>query len=284
MKKLTLLEEHYNKFSEEKRLTRRHGQVEYLTTMRYIHRYIETLQQEEKKAIRILDIGAGTGRYSLALAGEGYDVTAVELVKYNVGIMKMKAANMQAEVADADDKSMNMSVFQGNALNLKKFADESFDITLLFGPMYHLFQREDKIKALTEAKRVTKKGGLIFVAYLMNEYSILVHGFRDSYIKESIENGKVTEDFHVHNDETDLYDYMRISDIDDLNASVGVNRLQMIAATGPANYMRPVLNAMDEETFQIFMDYHFQTCERVDLMGASSHVVDILKREDILVE
>ena len=57
------LEKYYNKFCEEKRLTRRHGQVEYITSMKYIHKYLE----EFPKA-KILDVGAGTGRYSVALS------------------------------------------------------------------------------------------------------------------------------------------------------------------------------------------------------------------------
>ena len=82
---MTELEKYYNKFNEDKRLTRRHGNVEFITSMKYIQKYLEKIPDA-----KILDVGAGTGRYSIALAEEGYDVTAVELVKYNLGILKSK--------------------------------------------------------------------------------------------------------------------------------------------------------------------------------------------------
>lgn len=255
------LEAYYNKFCEEKRLTRRHGNVEYITSMQYIHKYLKEMPRDAK----ILDIGAGTGRYSIALAEEGYDVTAVELVKYNLGILKQKGSNVKG--------------YQGTALNLKRFKDESFDVTLLFGPMYHLYSFEDKVKALSEAKRVTKKGGIVFVAYCMNEYSIIVHGFKDNFIKESIRDGKVNDAFRVTPKPEDLYDYVRLEDIDSYNAAVGLERIQIVAADGPANYMRQALNAMDEETYELFIKYHLSTCERPELIGASAHTLDILRKQ-----
>ena len=160
------IEEYYNKFNEEKRLNSRHGQIEYRITMKYIHDYLNVRMQELKvtnrEDIKILDIGAGTGRYSVALCEEGYDVTAVELVKHNLGILKQKNSNVHA--------------MQGNALHLKKLEDNTYDLTLLFGPMYHLMTKEEKIQALSEAKRVTKPGGIILVAYVMNEYAVVVYG------------------------------------------------------------------------------------------------------------
>lgn len=258
-KQMTELEQYYNKFNEEKRLSSRHGQVEYITTMKYIHKYLEDMPQAA-----ILDIGAGTGRYSVALAQEGYDVTAVELVKYNLGILKSKNSSVKA--------------YQGNALNLKRFADESFDMTLLFGPMYHLYTEEDKQKALAEAKRVTKPNGIILVAYCMNEYCVLTYAFKEGHIRECLQKDRLTEDFHSSAEAKDLYDYVRIEDIDALNEAAGLKRIQIISPDGPANYMRSVLNAMDEETFSLFIQYHLATCERADLIGAGAHTVDILRK------
>lgn len=259
MKKFTELEKHYNKFNEDKRLTRRHGQVEYITSMKYIHHYLKEMDNP-----KILDVGAGTGRYSVVLAEEGYDVTAVELVKYNLGILKSKGSTVKA--------------MQGNAMNLKKLDDESFDMTLVFGPMYHLYNHDDKLKALNEAKRVTKKGGIILVAYIMNEYSVITYCFKQNHIKECIENGKLTNDFHCISEDEDLYDYVRLEDIGRLNDDAGLERIKIISADGPADYIRSVLNDMDEETFELFVEYHLATCERPELLGACAHTIDILRK------
>ena len=251
--------QYYNKFNEEKRLDSRHGLVEFTVSMHVIHQFLEKMDNP-----KILDIGAGTGKYSVALANEGYDVTAVELVKSNLGTLKAKKSTVKA--------------YQGNALDLKRFKDDSFDLTLLFGPMYHLFEEKDKIQALSEAKRVTKKDGVILVAYVMNDYSILTYAFVEGHIKECIEKGKIDEQFHTHSTIDDLYSYVRIEDIDDLNEKAELKRVKMFAVDGAANYMRPVLTKMDEETFELFLKYQLSVCERSDMMGASSHVVDVIKK------
>lgn len=254
----TALERYYNKFNEEKRLSSRHGQVEFITTMRYIHACLE-----ETGGGRILDVGAGTGRYAVPLAEEGYDVTAVELVRYNLGILKAKGSAVKA--------------YQGNAMRLRRFEDASFDLTLLLGPMYHLFSFEDKLKALSEAKRVTRPGGRILVAYCMNEYCVLTYAFKEGHIRECMEQKRLTEDYHSVSSPEELYDYVRLEDIERLNAAAGLTRWKIISPDGPANYMRPVLNAMDEESFRYFVDYHLSTCERPELLGAGAHTLDLLK-------
>lgn len=248
---------YYNKFNEDKRLNTKHGQIEYITTMKYIHKFL-------KKGDRIIDIGAGTGKYSIALANEGYDVTAVELVKHNLRVI--------------EQKSNKVKTFQGNATNLKKIDDETYNVTLLFGPMYHLITQEEKIMALNEAKRVTKKKGIILVAYCMNEYAVLTHGFKDNHIFESIKENKLNNNFHITSTNNDLYSMVRLEDINELNKIVNLKRIKIISPDGPANYIRDILNKMDNETFSIFLDYHLSTCERQDLIGAGAHTLDILKK------
>lgn len=265
-KEMTALEKYYNKFNEDKRLESRHGQVEFHTSMVYIKKCLENIEQEkEKSRIKILDVGAGTGKYSIALADLGYDVTAVELVKYNLGILKKNGGD-------------KVKAYQGNAMKLKRFQDDSFDLTLVFGPMYHLYTFEDKLKALEEAKRVTKPGGYILVAYCMNEYCVITYAFKENHIKECLEQGKLTKDFHSIGNEDGLYDYVRIEDINELNEAAGLSRELIISPDGASDYIRPTLNAMDDETFQYYLEYHLSICERLDLIGAGAHTVDILRK------
>ena len=263
---MTPLEKYYNKFKEDHRLTTRHGIVEFTVSMKQIHDCLELLRGGRENAqIKILDIGAGTGRYSVALAREGFDVTAVELVEHNLEILRGKHENVKA--------------WQGDARDLHFLSGETFDITLLFGPMYHLHSDQDRLAALNEAKRVTKKGGFILVAYVMNEYAVLSYCFKEGKIKEVLEKGRLTKDFHtITNINDDLYSYTRLEDMTRLNEKAGLERLKTFAPDGAADYMRRELNALDEESFRNFIDYQMSICERPELLGASSHTVDVLKR------
>ncbi len=256
---MTPLEKYYGKFKEDHRLTTRHGIVEFKTTMKFIH---ENIVQGQK--VKIADIGAGTGRYSVALAQEGHDVTAVELVDHNLKILESKHANVKC--------------WPGNAMDLHFLPDETFDITLVFGPMYHLLKKEERLKAFSEACRITKKDGLIFVQYLMNEYSVLTYCFKQNHIEECLEAKTLTADFKQIPTEKDLYVYLRLEDLDAMEKESGLKLKTRFAADGPSDYMRQTLNAMDEKTFAHFLDYHFATCLRPELFGASSHIVDILQK------
>ena len=142
------LTDFYNQYDEDNRLAYRHGSVEFLTTMRYIEKY-------RKPGDRVLEIGAGTGRYSHALARQGYTVDAVELIGHNIDIFRKNTQTGE-----------NITITQGNAMDLSAFPDNMYDITLLLGPLYHLYTNEDKQQALREAIRVTKPGGVIFVLHM----------------------------------------------------------------------------------------------------------------------
>lgn len=253
----------YNNYDEDKRLALKHGSVEFLTTMRYINKYI-------RPGHRVLEIGAGTGRYSHALARQGYSVDAVELVQHNMNVFRENTLPEE-----------NITIRQGNALDLSVFPDDKYDITLLLGPLYHLYSKEDKEQAIQEAIRVTKKGGVIFAAYVISDGCLLDEGFHRGnisvadYVREGLLD---SETFAAKSEPKDLFELVRKEDIDELMSIFPVTRLHYVATDGCALFMREAVDAMDEETFQLYLKYHFATCEREDLAGVTSHAIDIFQK------
>ena len=256
------LKTYYQNYDEDNRLRSRQGMVEFLTTMRYIEKYL-------KPGMRILEIGAATGRYSHYFARKGYRVDAVELVEHNIEIFKR---NTQPDE--------NISVIQGNAKNLAGFPDNTYDITLLLGPRYHLFTEKEKLQALSEAIRVTKKGGIVFTAYCMGDASVLIYGFVRGHIHEIIEKCMLDPvTFKTFSKPWDLFELHRKEDIDSLRSHFPVTQLHFLATDGYANHMRETLAGMDEDTFEQFLRYHFATCERIDMIGYSNHTLDIFRKD-----
>ena len=256
------LNDFYSSYDEEGRLLSRYGSVEYLTTRRYIDRYLKT-------GTRILEIGAATGRYSHALAREGYRVDAVELVNHNIEIFKQNTKPGE-----------NVTIRQGNAKDLSFLESDTYDITLLLGPMYHLFTVEEQLQALREAIRVTKKGGIIFAAYCGNDATMVQYCFGRGMILEKRYRDLVDPvTFKASSDPAELFQLYRREDIDALMARFPVTRLHYVGTDMATNYMRQTITEMSEELFELYLQYHFSICERSDMVGVSHHILDIFSKD-----
>lgn len=254
----------YGKFNEEKRLLNPYGQVEFRVTMHYISALIG-----DRKELSILESGAATGRYSLALAEMGHHVTAVDIVPYNIGILKQKAERMGISTCEA---------YVADARNLKKVPGDSQDLVLLLGPLYHLFSTEDKVAVLKEAKRIVKKDGFILAGYIMNDYAVISFGFKEGKLFETREKGTLSDDFKVKNRSEDLFSYDSLPDLEIYNREAGLSRVKILSQDGAANYMRKELNEMSEEMLSEFVRYQISVAERPDLLGAGCHTLDILRK------
>lgn len=263
MKSNQYLIDFYKAYDEDNRLTSKHGSVEFLTTIRYVEKYL-------KPGNRILEIGAGTGRYSHALARRGYAVDAVELVEHNIEIFQKNTLPNE-----------QITISQGNALNLSAFPDNQYDITLLLGPLYHLYTVEDKRQAIREAIRVTRQHGVIFAAYVISDGCLLDEGFnrKNINVAEYVRTGLLdAETFAAKSDPEDLFELVRKEDVDEIMSVFPVKRLHYAASDGCALLLREAIDAMDEETFHLYLNYHFSICERGDLAGTTSHALDIFQK------
>lgn len=252
----------YSNYDEEGRLLSRHGQVEYLTTMRYILKYL-------RPGMKILEIGAATGRYSHALAQMGHEVDAVELVQHNIDIFNSKTTPGE-----------RITIRQGNAKNLSFFGDNTYDMVLLLGPMYHLFTVEEQMQALSEALRVTKPGGLLFAAYCGNEATMVQYCFGRGMLKEEKYQKLVDPvTFKASSDPAELFELYRKEDIDALMASFAAERIHYVGTDMATNYMRETIDEMDDEFFATYLRYHYAICERADCVGVSHHILDIHRKK-----
>lgn len=243
----------YEIFHERTRLHRSQAaQVEFLTTVRCLERYLAPQS-------RVLDVGAGAGDYSLYLAERGHDVSAIELSPRNVEDFRARIPEGAA-----------IDLRQGNALDLSAYAEESFDVVLLFGPLYHLERREDQLCCIREALRVLKPGGLLFSAFISNDMVILTElAYRPHFFSEGTHD---PETFRVENFP---FVFHRPEDCRALFSDCGVLPVAEVAADGLSELMEDRINALDEADFAAYLRYHFSCCERPELFGHSNHLLFI---------
>lgn len=260
-KRTEMINAFYDGYREDIRLEKsRHGQLEYLTTIHYIHKITP-------KGAKILEIGAGTGRYSIALAKEEYNVTAIELADKNIEILKQNSNGIN-----------NIVSYQGDALDLSRFSDNSFDLTLVLGPMYHLYEKEDQLKALSEAIRVTKPGGVIMTAFL--SIHAIMH---DDYLQGNFVEGfkfNFTDDFRVKHFTEQLFTGFYIDEFESLFDDLPINHLTTVATDSILELAEMTKNfAMSDEDFELFAKYHLHNCEKREYLGSSSHLLHICRKQ-----
>lgn len=250
----------YEEADEDKRLQRsRHGQLEYLTTMNYIHRFAKT-------GSKVLEIGAGTGRYSIALANEGMEVTAVELVESNLEILTNNAKGLK-----------NLQSYQGDATDLKMFADNSFDVTLVLGPMYHLYETEDVNKAIDEAIRVTKHGGVILFAFISMFAIMYANYFEGNWTIG--QNRNFTEDYKVKHYKEQLFTGYDVTEFEFLFVEKPVEWITTVGTDGMLEAIdkNPGFSIVDED-FDVFAAWHLAFAEKRELLGSNSHLLYICRK------
>jgi len=150
--------ESYENYREEDRMTTNNARkIEFITTVKAFETHLPP-------SGKILDCAAGTGVYAFYFAEKGYEVTALDITPRHIEII---CRNLR-------DKPYKMQTAVNDATDLSRFDDDTFDIVLCMGPIYHLTSEVLRQKCLNECKRVLKKGGLLAVSYI-NRFYVFLH-------------------------------------------------------------------------------------------------------------
>jgi len=256
----TSIEKVYTKiFNEDNRLCQSNASsVEYITNKAYI---LSELKQDDK----ILELGAATGRYTIMLADQGYNVTALEYVKKNLDVLKSKL-----------EKEHNVKPILGNAIDLSQFDDESFDVVLNMGPLYHFPNEKDRDKVVKESMRVLKKGGTAFFAFINNDMVFVTEAlmYNDNFLSD--ENDLYNKVSHKVFD--DPFTVLTVDSIRQLMKSNQCNEYKFIASDGYSELLESKINSLSDEQFDKWMKFHLYTCEKIESLNSSHHLMYITKK------
>jgi SAM-dependent methyltransferase len=146
---------YYARGEEDARLRQGAGRLEYWRTQDVLRRLLPYAPA------RVLDVGGGSGVHAEWLAGDGYEVELVDPVPLHLE----QAARLPG-----------VTVRRGDARALPA-EDAAYDVVLLLGPLYHLLERADRVRALAEARRAVRPGGLV-VAATINRCAALHDGLQ----------------------------------------------------------------------------------------------------------
>ncbi|WP_432352044.1 class I SAM-dependent methyltransferase [Sporosarcina sp. A2] len=263
---------YYNQFDEWGRLDRE--PIEFQVNLHYIKKYMP-------KTGNVLDNGAGPGKYSMGLAKEGYQVTLTDLTPRLVQFAEHKAKEL-----DLYRQFNGFYVADARELNMIK--DEQYDAALMLGPMYHLQEEMDRIKAVKELVRVTKKNGLVFVAFMPRVRHILTSLLSLSNWKTNDNMGSIIQFSQSgcfnHTDEgrfTSAY-YFNIEDINPFMEEQGFENLELIGSNVGAELNNDSWNywkGKGEQEVETIVTLIKELAADPYVLGISSHLLYIGRKK-----
>jgi ubiquinone/menaquinone biosynthesis C-methylase UbiE len=253
---------YYENYDEDNRLLKDNAhKIELITTLHFLDKLI-------KRESKILELGAGTGRYSLYYAETGHDVTALDLVPKHIEIMKEKAKL----------KKLEMNITQGNALDLNSLSESSFDVVLCLGPLYHLTTEEERNQCIAECLRVLKPGGILAVAYISRFATFVnyIHRNKANINDEGLQN--ISRQGLEVRKAAECFYHSTCSEVEELMNQFNIVKIEHIGTDGIGGTLRDIINKFDDSEFKLWMDYHLETCRDSSLMGYSQHGLYICRK------
>jgi ubiquinone/menaquinone biosynthesis C-methylase UbiE len=263
--------EHYREVRESERLSQGIGELERIRTQDILRRYLP------KPGSRILDVGGAAGVHALWLAREGYEVHLIDPVPHHV--------EQAREASGAQQGHPIASCVTGDARQIP-WPDQSVDAVLFLGPLYHLVQRSDRLKALREAHRVLQPGGKLFAATVSRFGSLLDGLARDlvadpqfvEILRQDLRDGQHRNPTNNPNYFTTAF-FHHPEDLRNEIEEAGFRLEKRIGIEGPAWLMASFsLHWNNREKRRLLLELLQLIEEDYCLLGASAHMMGIARK------
>ena len=235
--------------------------TEFAVTLKVLEAYLPA------PGCSVLDIGGGPGRYSIELARQGYRVTLFDISGESLGLAQAKAAEVGVTLE---------SCIHGNALDLSELGESSFDAVLLMGPLYHLLSQEDRERAIQEAKRVLKPQGRLFAAFITRFAPFRHAAFAEpEWPVENPEYAARVLETGVHERPAAFAKayFAHPVEIIPLMESCGLQTLMLIGCEGIVAGHEGMVNELEGEAWQRWVELNYRLGQEPSLYGASDHLL-----------
>jgi ubiquinone/menaquinone biosynthesis C-methylase UbiE len=256
--------EHYQAEREEDRLRRGLRELELVRTQEILRRHLPP------PPAKVLDVGGATGVHAEWLLADGHHVHLVDLAPRHVdlALAELGPRGLTAEVGDARQLAA---------------ADGSTDVVLLLGPLYHLVERDDRLAAMVEARRVARPGGVVAVAAI-SRFASLFDGLARQFLFEptfrAVVEGDLTEGRHVNPDQhpgwfTTAY-FHHPDELRDEIADAGLSLVELVGVEGLAGWLSTLEPRWDDPADRaVIVDAARRVESEPTLLGLSAHLLAV---------
>lgn len=259
--------EHYEMIQEGDRITVGIGQLELLRTQEVLNRYLPETE------LAILDIGGATGVHAAWLSAQGHRVHVVDLMRHHVEAAARNSAppgRVTAELGDARTLPV---------------PDDSFDAALLFGPLYHLTERDDRLLAWQEAQRVLRSGGYIFAAAI-SRFASLFDGISRGFLFDPAFRAIAERDLREgpHRNPTDTPDWFTSAyfhhpdELREEAEAAGVEVIALVGVEGLAGWLPQLSERWENSEERETILFSARAVEsEPSLIGLSTHLIAVTR-------
>ncbi len=226
---------------------------------------------------RVLDCGGGPGRYAITLAQQGYEVTLFDLSPELLNWAREQSAELGVTLSGFE---------QGTATDLSRFPDASFDVVLLMGPLYHLLDEAERCRALAEAYRVLRPGGVVFVAfitrYAAHRYAA-AHIPMDPLSAEQREAYRSTWETGILHPPSEglpgFFAYMaHPTEVKPLCRGAGFEVLSVLGVEGLVSMLETEVNALEGDAWDFWVDLNYQVASDPSVHGVVEHLLAVCRK------